>query len=80
LAREALLEVATLLHNGLVLDGLDDHDSNAVMAGLCVDLVTSDPGDAIRTRSREVLEDPRDLHDAEAVSRSYLLAAAVMKL
>lgn len=80
LAREIFLEAATLLHNGLVLDGLDDHDSHAVVAGLCVGLVASDPGGAVRGLSRQAVEDPRDLHDPEAVARAYLLAAAVMRL
>lgn len=80
LAREVFLEAATLLHNGLVLDGLDDHDSHAVVAGLCVDLVASDPGQAIRERSRQALEEPSHLHDPEAVSRAYLTAAAVLML
>jgi hypothetical protein len=80
LAREVFLEAATLLHNGLALDGLDDHDSHAVVAGLCVGLVASDPGGAVRDRSRQALEDPGDLHDAEAVSRSYLLAADILRL
>ena len=44
LAREVFLEAATLLHNGLALDGLDEHDASAVVAGLCVDLVAADPG------------------------------------
>ena len=30
LAREVFLEAATLLHNGLALDGLDEHDASAV--------------------------------------------------
>jgi hypothetical protein len=80
LAREIFLEAATLLHNGLALDGLDHHDSDAVVAGLCVDLVTGDPGDAIRHRSRRALDDPGDLHDPESVSRSYLIAAAILQL
>jgi hypothetical protein len=80
LAREIFLEAASLLHNGLAVDGLDDHDANAVVAGLCVDLVAADPGSAIRRRSRLVLEDAGDLHDPESVSRSYLVAAAIMKL
>ena len=80
LAREVFLEAATLLHNGLALDGLDDHDSHAVVSGLCVDLVAGDPGDAIRGRSRRALEDPGDLHDPESVSRSYLVAAAILQL
>jgi hypothetical protein len=80
LAREVFLEAATLLYNGLALDGLDHHDSHAVVAGLCIDLVTSDPGEAIRSRSRQTVEDRGNLHDPEAVSRAYLIAAALMKL
>jgi hypothetical protein len=80
LAREVFLEVATLLHNGLALDGLDDHDAHAVVGGLCVDLVAPDPGEAIRSRSASVLEYPGKLHDPESVSRSYLIAVALMKL
>ena len=80
LAREIFLEAATLLYNGLALDGLDDHDANDVVAGLCVDLVAADPGSSIRSRARLVLEDAGDLHDTESVSRSYLVAAAIMKL
>jgi hypothetical protein len=38
------LEAATLLHNGLALDGLDEHDTDAVVAGLCADLTAEDPG------------------------------------
>jgi hypothetical protein len=80
LAREVFLEAATLLHNGLALDGLDDHDANAVVAGLCVDLVAGDPSEAIRARSRATLENPGDLHDPETVSGAYLVAAAILQL
>ncbi len=74
LAREVFDEVATLLYNGLVLDGLDDHDAGAVIDGLCLDLVAEDPAAAVRARSQATLEDPRDLHDPEGVSRTYLIA------
>ena len=80
LAREVLLEAATLLHNGLVLDGLDEHDLEAVLAALCADLVAPDPGVAIRLRSRETLQRPGDLHDPESVSRALLIAAATFGL
>lgn len=80
LAREVFHEAATLLDNGLALDGLDEHDARAVVAGLCVDLVAEDPGAAVRARSRATLEGPRDLHDPEAVSASYLVAAAILQL
>jgi hypothetical protein len=79
-AREVFLEVATLLHNGLALDGLDEHDAEAVVAGLCVDLVAPDPGAAVRARSRATSEDPGDLHDPDGASAAYLMAAAILQL
>ncbi len=51
-AREVFEESAVLLHNGLVLDGLDAHDARAMVAGLSLDLVEPDPGSAIRARPR----------------------------
>ncbi len=80
IAREVFEEVATLLYNGLALDGLDEHDADAVVAGLCADLVTEDPGEAVRARSRATLEEPGDLHDPEGVSRVYLISATILKL
>ena len=80
MAREVFHESATLLHNGLALDGLDEHDTDVVVAGLCVDLVAADPGAAVRARSRSALQAPRDLHDPEAVSAAYLIAAAILQL
>jgi hypothetical protein len=80
LAREVFREAATLLHNGLALDGLDAHDTRAVVAGLCVDLVAEDPGAAVRARSRTTSADPGDLHDPDAVSAAYLSAAAILQL
>src|SRR4051794_32897201 len=80
LAREVFLEAATLLHNGLALDGLDEHDANAVVAGLCLDLVAKDPGVAVRGRSQATLQEPGDLHDPEGVSAAYLISAAILQL
>lgn len=80
LAREVFREAATLLHDGLALDGLDEHDAEAVVAGLCVDLVAADPGAAVRARSRATVEDPGDLHDPEGASAAYLIAAAILQL
>lgn len=79
-AREVFHEAATLLHNGLALDGLDEHDANSVVAGLCADLVAEDPGVAVRARSRAVLEAPAGLHDPGAASAAYLVAAALLQL
>ncbi|HSK54929.1 MAG TPA: hypothetical protein VK908_06715 [Jiangellales bacterium] len=80
MAREVFLEAATLLHNGLALDGLDEHDASAVVAGLCVDLVAADPGAAVRARSQASLEAPGDLHDPQGVAASYLVSAAILQL
>ena len=80
MAREVFLEAATLLHNGLALDGLDAHDASAVVAGLCVDLVAADPGAAVRARSQATLEAPGDLHDPQGGAASYLVSAAVLQL
>lgn len=79
-AREVFHEAATLLDNGLALDGLDEHDADAVVAGLCVDLVASDPGAAVRARSRSTAQGPGNLHDPEAVAAAYLMAAAILQL
>ena len=80
LAREVFQEAATLLYNGLALDGLDEHDASAVVAGLCVDLVAVDPGAAVRARSRATLADPGDLHDPEGVSAAYQISAQILQL
>src|SRR3954468_18563471 len=79
MAREVFLEAATLLHNGLVLDDLDEHDARAVVAGLCVDLVSGDPGAAVRARAQAALDRPGDLHDPEAVSVAYLTTATIFQ-
>lgn len=80
MAREVFAEVASLLYNGLALDGLDDHDARAVVAGLCADLVTGDPRAAVHARSRATLADPGDLHDPEGVSAAYLYSATILQL
>jgi hypothetical protein len=79
-AREVFDEVATVLYNGLALDGLDDHDASAVVAGLCADLVVEDPGAAVRSRALTVLSAPGDLHDAEGVSGTLLYVASLLRL
>src|SRR3954454_5187687 len=80
MAREVFREAATLLDNGLALDGLDPHDASAVVAGLCVDLVAEDPGASIRARAQATLESPGDVHDPDAASAAYLIAAGIFQL
>jgi hypothetical protein len=80
MAREVFREAATLLHNGLVLDDLDEHDASAVVAGLCVDLVAADPGAAIRARAQAARDEPGSVHDPEGVCAAYLTTAAIFQL
>lgn len=80
MVREIFEEAATLLHDGLVLDGLDDHDQRLVVEALCVDLCAADPGAAIRARADAVLADPGDLHDAEEAWSAYLTTVALFRL
>jgi hypothetical protein len=80
MAPEVCLEAATLLHNSLALDDLDEHDAGAVVAGLCVDLLAEDPGAAVRARSRTASEHPGDLLDAEGVSAAYAVAVELFQL
>lgn len=80
MAREVFHEAAVLLHDGLALDGLDDHDADAVVAGLCVDLVAADPGAAVRARSAVTVDAAGNLHDPERVAASLLVSAAILQL
>ena len=80
LAREVFVEVATLLHNSLALDSLSQDDAQAVVDGLCVDLVAPDPGAAIRARAAVTLALPGELHEPEVVAETYLLVAALFQL
>jgi hypothetical protein len=80
LAREVFTEVATMLHDGLALDSLDEHDAQAVVDSLCEDLVAPDPGGAIRDRSLAVLADAGGLHEPDIVAETLLLVAALFKI
>ncbi|QIG41919.1 hypothetical protein G5V58_03200 [Nocardioides anomalus] len=80
LAREVFEEAATLLHDGLVLDHLDEHDAAAVVAGLCEDLVRPDPGAVIRARADALRADPAGLHEPEVAAATYLTVVALFRL
>jgi hypothetical protein len=80
MAREVMGEAATLLHNGLALDGLDEHDLPVVVAGLASALVSEDPGEAVRSRAAAVREGDPDLHDPAEVRAAYLVSASVLRL
>ncbi len=80
MAREIFRDVATMLYNGLAFDGLDEHDTEAAVAALCIDLVAADPASAVLARSYAAQAEPGDLHDPQAVSAAYLIAAGILRL
>jgi len=80
MAREVFEEAATLLYNGLALEGLDDHDARAVVDGLCADLVAPDPGAAVRARTQATLDHPADLHDPKGVAAAYEISTRILQL
>jgi hypothetical protein len=80
LARELMAEAATLLHNGLALDGLDEHDATAAIALLSRDLVAPDPSAAVSARTDSVLNEPGKFHDPQGVSAAIRYAAGILQL
>jgi len=80
MAREVFAEAATLLHDGLVLDGLDDHDQRLVVTALCDDLVAPDPGAAIRARAARVRDEPGPWHDPEEAWSALLTTVTLFQL
>jgi hypothetical protein len=80
MAREVFLEAATLLYNGLAVEGLDDHDADAVIAGLCLDLCAADPGAAVRAHVQEALVAPGSLHDPKGVAAAYEISLRILQL
>ena len=79
-ARQLMGEAATMLHNSLALDDLDPHDLDIVVAGLASDLVSVDPGAAVRARAAALADGDPSLHDPDGVRGAYLVALAVLRL
>lgn len=79
LAGELMAEAAVMLHNGLALDGLDEHDTRAAAGLLAQALVAPDPAAAVRERAESVQTDSK-FHEPEVVAGSLLVAAAILRL
>ncbi len=79
-ARELMAEAASMLHDSLALDHLDEHDLPQVVAALAADLTAVDPGAAVRARAAAVAEDDPALHDPDGVRGTYLVAVQVLGL
>jgi hypothetical protein len=80
MVREIFEDVATLLYGGLVLDHLDEHDKQATVDALCLDLLDADPGAAIRARASATVDAPGDLHDPAGVAAAYRTTLELFKI
>lgn len=73
-------EAATLLHNGLALDHLDDHDAQVVVPELCSALADADPTTALMSRFYAATETPDGLHDPVGVALAYENVLRILQL
>lgn len=69
--QEIFDDAAAMLHNGLALDHLDDHDVQIVVPELCAALSDADPTTAVMTRFYAATEKPADVHDPVGVALAY---------
>ena len=77
MAREVMGEAAEILHNGLALDHLDEHDHRMVVESLATALVAADPTEAVRALADA---DADGAHDPDEVRAAYLVAIQVLGL
>lgn len=73
-------EAATMLHNGLALDHLDDHDADSVISELCEALTDADVTTALLTRFYAATDRPNDLHDPSGVALAYENVLRILQL
>ena len=78
--REIFDDAATMLHNGLALDHLDDHDAQIIVSQLCVALTDADPTTALMTRFYAATEEPENLHDPIGVALAYENVLGILQL
>ncbi|KRE56952.1 hypothetical protein [Phycicoccus sp. Soil748] len=73
-------EAATMLHNGLALDHLDDHDADIVISELCVALAEADVTTALLTRFYAATDKTEGLHDPTGVALAYENVLRILQL
>ena len=76
-ARELMTEAAEMLHDGLALDHLDEHDLGLAVAALAADLAAPDPTEAVRARAAAP---PSDSPRPEGVRGANLVVIQVLGL
>lgn len=80
MVQEIFDEAATMLHNGLALDHLDEHDAHVVIPQLCTALTDADPTTALMTRFYAATDNPADLHDPIGVALAYENVLGILQL
>lgn len=78
--REIFDDAATMLHNGLALDHLDEHDAQIVVPELCAALTDADPTTELMSRFYAATETPTDLHDPIGVALAYENVLGILQL
>ena len=78
--REIFQDAATMLHNGLALDHLNDHDAQIVVTELCAALSDRDPTAALMTRFYAATEEPEGLDDPIGVALAYENVLGILQL
>ena len=59
---------------------MDPRDLDGVVEQVAQDLVSPDPGAALRASAAAALAEPGSLHDREAASAAYLTAAQTLQV
>ncbi|WP_406832872.1 hypothetical protein ABEG17_08620 [Pedococcus sp. KACC 23699] len=80
MVREIFDEAATLLHNGLALDHLDDHDADIVISELCLALTETDVTTALLTRFYAATDEATGLRDPTGVALAYENVLRILQL
>lgn len=78
--REIFDDAATMLHNGLALDHLDDHDAQIVVTELCAALTDPDPTAALMSRFYAATDEPEGLDDPIGVALAYENVIGILQL
>lgn len=80
MVRDIFDEAAIMLHNGIALDHLDDHDADIMISELCVALTDADVTTALLTRFYAATDEPAGLHDPTGVALAYENVLRILQL
>jgi hypothetical protein len=80
MAPEVFRDAATLSQGASRSTVWTKHDTEAVVAGLCADPLSADPGAAVRGRHGVLPDASGNLHDADGAAAAHLIAAQIVQL